>query len=202
MKEKTLVLPLISHKTLTIILSTLSFVIPFSLGQPQILVGSLVNAAIIMSALYLPFNLALPVIILPSLAVLLRGLIFGPFTYYLVIFLPAIWVGNWLFYMVMKKCHSGDFAAGEDSRIRWQFWSSPSNALRASQNDKVNYFISLFIAAFFKFLFLYSFAVILFNLKIVPKIFLTAMGLTQLITAITGGLIPLFTFKKDDYAHA
>lgn len=195
MKEKTLALPLISHKTLTIILSTISFVIPFSLGQPQILVGSLVNAAIIMSAVYLPSNLALPVIILPSLAVLLRGLIFGPFTYFLVIFLPAIWVGNWLLFIIMKKCHSGDFAAGEDSRIRWRFWSSPSNALRASQNDKVNYFISLFIAALIKSLFLYSFALILVNLKIAPKLFLTTMGLTQFLTAASGGLM-FFLIKK------
>jgi hypothetical protein len=188
MKEKTFALPLISQKTLTIILSIISFVIPFSLGQPQVLVGSLVNAAIIASAVYLPSNLALPMIILPSLAVLLRGLIFGPFTYFLVIMLPAIWVGNWLLFIIIRT-----------KPVILNLFQDPKGIpiqTKSGRHDGINYFINLFIAALIKFLFLYSFALILFNLKIIPKLFLTSMGWLQFITAMFGGfLVMILKFK-------
>jgi len=161
-KEKILALPLISQKTLTIILSLLSFIVPFSLGHPQLLVGTIVNAAILTAALYLPLNLSLPIILLPSIAVLSRGLIFGPFTKFLVIFLPAIWLGNWLLYLTFRKTYL---------------------------EKKLPYFISLIFSAGFKTLFLFSFALILYNLKIVPPLFLKTMGVIQFITAVLGGIV-------------
>lgn len=167
-KEKTLALPLISQKTLTIILSLLSFFVPFSLGHPQLLVGTIVNAAILAAALYLPLNLSLPIIFLPSIAVLSRGLIFGPFTKFLVIFLPAIWLGNWLLYLFFRKTYL---------------------------EKKWPYFLSLIISAGIKTLFLFSFALILFNLKIVPPLFLKTMGWIQLITAVSGGILVFLSTK-------
>lgn len=161
-KEKIISLSLVSAKTLTIILTIVSFLVPFSLAQPQILVGTIVNAAIIAAAIYLPINLSLPVIFLPSLAVLSRGLIFGPFTKFLVIFLPAIWLSNWLLYLIFKKTYL---------------------------EKKLPYLLSLSISAGIKTLFLFSFALTLFNLKVIPALFLKTMGITQLITAIFGGIV-------------
>lgn len=167
-KEKTVSLSLISTKTLTIVLTVASFLVPFSLAQPQILVGTIVNATIIAAAVYLPINFSLPVIFLPSLAVLSRGLIFGPFTKFLVIFLPAIWFSNWLLYLIFKKTYL---------------------------EKKLPYFISLLISSSVKTLFLFSFTLILYNLKIVPPLFLKTMGWAQFITANFGG-IAVFLLAK------
>lgn len=47
---------------------------------------------------------------------------------------------------------------------------------------------AMFIAAIAKSVFLYSFAYVFVSFHIVPKIFLTAMGIMQLITALIGGI--------------
>jgi len=79
-KNKTTSLTLISEKTLFLGLAVLSFLIPFSLGHSQFLTGTLVNTFLFLAALFLPKRLLWPLIFLPSLAVLSRGLIFGPLT--------------------------------------------------------------------------------------------------------------------------
>ena len=63
---------------------------------------------------------------------------------------------------------------------------------------KINNLISLGIGAAIKTLFLFSAAFILVNVNILPAIFLTAMGLMQLYTAIAGGLLAfgVHTVKK------
>ncbi|KKR00996.1 MAG: hypothetical protein UT26_C0037G0021, partial [Microgenomates group bacterium GW2011_GWC1_39_12] len=76
---------------------------------------------------------------------------FGPFTIYLVYFLPFIWVGNYLLMYVAKSS-------------------------------------SFLVAALAKSLFLFLIAYIFVSLHIVPKIFLTAMGILQLVTALVGGI--------------
>lgn len=50
---------------------------------------------------------------------------------------------------------------------------------------------SVFIAAIVKSVFLYSVAYIFVSLHIVPKIFLTAMGVLQLVTALVGGMFAI-----------
>jgi hypothetical protein len=73
------------------------------LGHPQWLVGTVVNACLFSGAIYLPRKYILPLAIFPSLGVLARGLIFGPFTWFLVYFLPFIWLGNLILIIVSKK---------------------------------------------------------------------------------------------------
>ncbi|MEK7664636.1 MAG: hypothetical protein AAB361_00675 [Patescibacteria group bacterium] len=73
---------------------SLSFFVPFFLGHPQWLVGTIVNACLFLTAIFLPKKFFLPLIIFPSLGVLARGLVFGPFTPFLIYFLPFIWLGN------------------------------------------------------------------------------------------------------------
>jgi hypothetical protein len=77
-------------------LSALGFLIPFAFGHPQLLVGILVNAFIIRAASTLPINKALPIVFTPTIGVLARGLLFGPFTVYILLLTPFIWAGNYL----------------------------------------------------------------------------------------------------------
>ncbi len=163
-KIKTLPISLTPTFTRTIFttLSFSSYAIPFLLGHPQVLVGSLVNAALYLSAILLPQRLFLPIIFLPSLAVLSRGLIFGPLTPFLLYIIPFIWLGNLLLVLSFKKIF---------------------------HLSKANFPFSVIISAIIKMSFLYFCASTLFKLSLVPKLFLTTMGLIQGITAVTGGLL-------------
>lgn len=146
--------------------SGMCFFIPFLIGHPQLLVGTMVNAALVLAALNLKKYKLLPIIIVPSLAVLSRGIIFGPFTIYLVYMIPFIWIGNSILVLTIKE-------------------------LRLKR--KMNRFLSLGVGAGLKALFLFTSAYILFSLGIIPIVFLTAMGITQLYTALAGGLLAFGT---------
>ena len=144
--------------------SFISFFLPFLLAHPQWFVGIVVNAMLISSAMHIKGWKILPVIVFPSIAVLSRGLIFGPFSIYLLYFMPFIWAGNWMMVIFMRKTKS--------------YWKSASFGIVA------------------KSLFLFLIAVILVSLKIVPAIFLMAMGPMQLLTATGGSFLARPLFKK------
>ena len=141
-----------------------SFTLPFLIGHPQLLVGILINTFLVLWALHMKKYATLPLIILPSLAVLARGIIFGPFTIFLVYMIPIIWLGNFLLVWGIKYFY-----------------------LTKSRNK----FFAVGISALGKFLLLCSIAWILVSLHILPKIFLTTMGLIQLGTAITGWILAI-----------
>jgi len=168
-KTATLNLPIELKNTIKIAafagISVLSFSIPFFLGYPQWLIGTIVNACLFSAAIFLPKKFFLPLIIFPSLGVLLRGVIFGPFTPFLAYFLPFIWLGNLVLILSFKKLYS------------------------------FNYPVSVFFAAFAKYLFLMIIANIYFKFQVVPAIFLQAMGLGQFLTALAGGMISLVVFN-------
>jgi hypothetical protein len=84
------------------IYSMLAFTIPFFIGHPQWFVGVVVNTSLVLAGLNIKNYKVLPVIILPSLAVLSRGLIFGPFTIFLLYIIPFIWFGNALILLSFK----------------------------------------------------------------------------------------------------
>ena len=138
----------------------IAFMVPFTLGHPQQVVGIIVNAALVFAALNLKGYKLIPVIVMPSIAVLLRGLIFGPYTIYLVFMIPFIWIGNAVLVLWMKK-----FAYGL----------------------KKNKVMSLAVGIAVKVVFLFGAAYLLVSLGVVPAIFLTTMGMLQLITAVIGG---------------
>ena len=150
------------------IYSLLSFFIPFILSHPQLLVGTIVNSALVLAALNLRGIRLLPVIMLPSLAVLSSGLIFGQFTYYLLYLIPAIWLRN--------------------SLLVWSF-------KHFKLEKGLNYGFSLVIGAILKSLFLFAVAYLLYFLHIIPVIFLAAMGLIQLTTALSGGIVAFVVHK-------
>lgn len=85
-----------------LVYSMAALVIPFVIWGPQWLVWSLVNTAIVLAALNLKNWKILPIIILPSIGVLSRWLIFGPFTVSLLYMAPFIWIGNALLISSMK----------------------------------------------------------------------------------------------------
>jgi hypothetical protein len=140
------------------------FFVPFLIGHPQWLVGILVNAALVLSALNLRRWLLLPVIMLPSIAVLSRGLVFGPFTQFLIYMIPCIWLGNAIYVYCFKR-------------------------LRVE--EKMNAFTVLVIGSAAKASVLFVAALLLHSFGLLPVLFLSSMGLFQLWTALAGGTLAL-----------
>lgn len=169
MKEKYLPIALPDNVlTLTFIsVGFFSFAVPFSLGHPQIVVGALVNAALLLGALYFPNKLVYPLIFFPSLGVLSRGIIFGPLTPFLIMMIPFIWLGNWLLVF----------------------------SFRSLINQGKTYLISLAASALLKSVFLSSASLVLFKIGLLPKLLLGPMGAVQLVTAVSGGVLSYFVKK-------
>ncbi|MFW6220404.1 MAG: hypothetical protein ACOC3X_01895 [Nanoarchaeota archaeon] len=152
----------------TISYSIICFFIPFLIAKPQFLVGMLVNCALILAALNIKNYKLLPIIILPSIGVLTAGLIFGPLSMFLIYMIPFIWISNFIIVYSFKYLYL---------------------------KNKLNKWTSLIISAIFKVSLLFISAFILVKLSIIPALFLTTMGLVQLYTAISGGIMA-FAIQK------
>jgi hypothetical protein len=148
-------------------LSILAFAIPLVIAGPQWLTGTIVNSFLFIFVAR-SSNKILPVVILPSIGAFLHGVIFGPLTFFLFYFLPFIWIGNYLLVKIFQKLNE----------------------------KKVNFFLAVFLSSVLKAGFLYSAAVGFFQLKIVPAIFLKAMGLVQFFTALAGGILAYFVVRQ------
>ena len=176
-KTTTLIFPINLTKSVAnlvfIAFSFLSFLLPFSLGGPQWLVGTIVNACLFLAAVFLPKKFFLPLIIFPSLGVLGRGIIFGPFTLFLVSFLPFIWLGNLILILFFKTLY-------KEIGKRFCYF---------------RYFLPVFLAAAAKYLFLLTVANLYFKLHFIPAVFLQAMGINQFLTALAGGIISFIIFN-------
>jgi len=153
----------IDIKSLTIhqnVILGLSFLIPFLISGPQLLTGSLVNFLLILGTRYVDKKNHLAMSVLPSIAAVLNGLVLGKFTIFLVYFLPFIWLGNF-------------------ALIKSIMYFRKRSSLP----------LSLVFSVILKTIILYLVALIFFKFKFVPEIFLTAMGVFQLITGIMGGIL-------------
>jgi hypothetical protein len=144
--------------------TVVSFFLPFFVGHPQILVGVLVNTLLITSALNIRGAKLLPVIFAPALGALSRGVLFGPFTIFLVYMIPFIWIGNSILVFAFK-------------------W--------LNLDKKLNRWTTLLIGSVAKAAFLFLVAYVLVSLEVLPVLFLTTMGLFQFYTAILGGILAL-----------
>ena len=144
--------------------AAISFSLPFLLGHEQLLVGSVVNCALVLAALNLKGARLLPVIILPSIGAYLAGLIFGAASSALLYMIPFIWAGN----AVLVLC------------IKYFMLDKKTNRVAA---------LGIGATAKAAFLFLSAFALLSFSM--VPAAFLTAMGVFQLMTAAMGGAAAL-----------
>ena len=150
------------HENIEMVVYTVvSFFIPIVLGHPQYVVGVVVNALLIIAALNLRGYKLLPVILAPSLGALSAGLLFGKFTIFLLYLAPFIWIGNAILVFAFKWLKLG---------------------------KKLNYIWTLIIGSGAKSLFLFGSAFLLFKIGVVPVMFLTAMGIIQLLTALGGGV--------------
>ena len=143
-----------------LVLGFLGFLIPFTFGHPQLLVGIIVNAFLIRSALTLPSYKTIPVILAPAVGALARGLVLGPFTFFLVYMLPFIWAGNYILVYAFKL------------KLKHNF----------------NYALTLLMASALKAGFLYAAAFVLYSINLIPQALLPAMGSMQFATAILGGI--------------
>lgn len=167
-----------TKKAQNIIITTLivigAFVVPTFLAKiiplgkyQQIIVGSIVNMSLILTALYTKGTVkTIAIATLPSMSTILGGLIFKDITLYSKTMIPAIWIGNFSFIMLYKLLYV---------------------------NKKVKYPISAIIAIIVKAAIIYLGFTIMINTMTVPmpvKTTLnTAMGVTQLITATSGSIL-------------
>ncbi|MBN2477670.1 hypothetical protein JXB01_00085 [Candidatus Micrarchaeota archaeon] len=155
------------------VFALVGFTIPLLLEGPQLLTGAVVNLTLVLASLNITgFKRILPLVMLPSIAAFLRGFLFGPATVFLLYMIPFIWIGNFLLVLAFKHFFI---------------------------KKKMNYVLTLGAGALIKSAFLFASAYVLVSFSVLPLMFLTAMGLIQLYTAVIGGLIafPLFTlFRK------
>jgi hypothetical protein len=165
MKTITLSIKKVLLLRLNIVIYFLSFSIPFVIPYSQLVIGTVVNCMLCLASQKLSKREYLPVVVLPSLGVITYGVLFGLQTVFLYYFLPFIWIGNYLLISIF-------------SILKNQ-----------------NYFTRIILSSFIKFFFLVSFANIYFGLKIVPKLFITSMGIIQLITALIGGILSYFIIQ-------
>ena len=136
------------------------------LSHQQIIVGTVVNLMLLSGAVNLKRNEQIPLAIFPSILAVFQGLLFGKFTFFLLYFLPFIWISNLVYMTVFKK-------------------------------TKGNGVYRLLISSFGKTAILFITAVLFTNIQLVPKIFLTAMGILQLVTSLLGGGLFLLISKLE-----
>lgn len=154
-----------------LILPVIAFAIPFFISGPQWLTGTAVNCLLILAAARLPKRFLWPVMILPSLGAVAHGALFGPFTAFLIPFVPFIWAGNGLFALTFI-------------RLR------PASAAGA-----------VCIGALLKAAFLASCALAFVRLGLVPALFVQSMSLIQLFTALAGGMLALMILRFLKHTH-
>ena len=172
---------LVDTKKLTDVIVTLlimvgAFVVPTFLAKiiplgkyQQIVVGTIVNTALIMTALYTKGNIkTIFIATLPSMSNILGGFLFSTFIIYSKLMLPAIILGNFAFILIYKAVYV---------------------------NKKANYIVSAIIAVVLKAAIIYAgFSIMnaLMNLpSMVQTTLNTSMGVTQLITATSGSILAL-----------
>jgi len=150
-----------------VILNVLLFVIPLFLGEPQLLVGSIVNFILIYIAINYKQGNLLPAIFIPAIASILRNTLLGSLTGYLAILLPFIWMANGLFIFI----------------------------IRGFLKNKKNIILSLVSASFLKAAFLFLCTFLLVSFFSFPKALLVPMGLLQVVTALIAST-SFLVFKK------
>ena len=139
----------------------------------QLIVGTIVNAALVVSAINLKgWAKILGVVTMPSISTILSGYVFGTATVYMVYMIPAIWIGNFALIYSYKFLMLG---------------------------KNKHYFLAGIVGIIVKVAIIFA----LFNLinlfgvfpeKLVENL-RNAMGMTQLITA-TLGVIAAFVIYK------
>jgi hypothetical protein len=143
------------------------FIFPL-LPLNQLIVGTIVNAILIKSALSINSKKVFLLSLIPSSAVFFGGVLFANLTFQIALMLPFIWMGNFVLMFLIKK------------------WIV---------ENRGEYFVSTFVSSICKNFVLFSAAFVLVYFGLVPVIFLTMFGLMQFITAMSGAVLVYF-FKE------
>lgn len=165
-----------------ILLGSIAFLVPTFLAQlikiifgaqsvvtshSQFIVGSIVNTALIISAINLKgWKKIIGIITMPSISTITSGFIFGTASIYMVFMIPAIWLGNfalvYLYKLMMLK-------------------------------NKKNYFLVGAVGILTKVFVIFGSFILLNAFNIFPEKLVsnlqTAMGMTQFITATIGTIL-------------
>lgn len=147
-----------------------AFFVPFMIGQPQLVVGTIVNCFLLLGATFLRGHKIVPVLVLPSLGVLTAGVIWGYYTLFLLIMVPFIWLANAIYVYGYR-------------------------ILLAQTNSAL---LAVSVASLMKSGFLLGVSCVYVSCEILPDLFLYAMGLIQLISALIGGLCAICIIKSKD----
>lgn len=141
----------------------------------QIIIGSIVNTALVVTAINLNgWVKILGVVTMPSISTVLSGYVFGSASTYMVYMIPAIWIGNFILVYLYKLL---------------------------LLDKKLNYFLAGIAGVLLKVavIFLFFNVLNLFNLfpeKLVSTL-QNAMGITQLITASIGVVVAFVIYKAE-----
>lgn len=174
----------------TISIALIAFFIPTFLAQlikvifgaqsiitshSQIIVGSLVNTVLIISAIHIKgWKKIIGIITMPSISTIVSGYIFGTASVYMVYMIPAIWLGNFALIYAYKSILLG---------------------------KNKNYFIASVVGIMAKVLIIFASLEILNIFKIFPAKMVdnlqNAMGMTQLTTATIGMIIVFVIYKVE-----
>ncbi len=180
----------------TIIIALIAFLVPTFLAQlisvvfgkqsvivanSQIIVGSIVNTALIMSAINIKgWKKIIAIVTMPSISTILSGYIFGTASVYMVYMIPAIWLGNFALIYTYKLI---------------------------MLNKNKNYFLAGIVGIILKVLIIFGAFELLNVFNVFPEKLVnnlqTAMGMTQLITATIGMIIafPISLVEKRKLAN-
>lgn len=164
----------ITNILVTIVIIIGAFVVPTFLAKiiplgkyQQLVVGTIVNMSLILTALYTKGSIkTVAIATLPSISTILGGLLFGGMTLYSKTMIPAIWLGNFAFILLYKVLYV---------------------------NKSWKYLVVASMAVLTKTMIIYLGFMIMVNTMIVPDMvkqtLSTSMGITQLITATSGSLL-------------
>lgn len=167
----TLLVPAFAPQLLITVFGKTSWIASHS----QIVVGSIVNTALIIAGLNLKgWRKLILVATLPSLSAIGSGYIFGSLTKVTIFMIPGIWLGNFSLMVLMKYLYA---------------------------NKKVNYIVSsaisiiVKVAIIFGILNIWMAASVLPSKGVVANTLRNTMGLTQIITATIGAIISVLVIK-------
>lgn len=175
----------------TIIIAFLAFVVPTFLAQlintffgagsviannSQIIVGTVVNTILVISALNLKgWNKTIFVVTMPSISTIMSGYVFKTASIYMVWMIPAIWLGNFVLILSFKY-------------------------IMIKRNS--SYFIAAIIGIIGKVAIIFGVFMLLKLFNIFPVKMISnlqkAMSLIQLITATLGSLFAFVIYKLEN----
>lgn len=157
-----------------LIFYSLAFIIPLILNPSPTSIwftGIAVNATLISACFYLNKSSLIPLSILPSVGMATRGIAIGFVPFGQLTFLPFIWIGNLALVFLFKSL---SFKKG------------------------MNRSVALLLSVIAKVFIIFTSAYMIYSINSLSQTFLNAMGLMQVVSALTGGFLALGIqkFKK------